>query len=438
MAEPEQTRSLRTWADRPGRVIAGIVALAVIVRLLLIALLDPSSPVGDMGQYIRLASGAIQEGTPESTFRAPAYPLLLAIAFIPGGDPILAGCILNVFLSAIAVILVAIAGGRLLSPGWGLAAACLLAIEPAFSLYSTMVLTEVASVMFVASAIAGMACLAGWRAGAVAGLCIGLGALTRDSIALFIPFAALVAWRSLGARSAVVLCVTALLTIVPWTARNLIVTGRPILISTGAGYNLLVGNNPYADGSQRAGKRIFHVDDPPVPEDLDPVERHIRGMNYAVGWVAHHPVAFAVKGARGAIRMFGLDRQFLYALREGYYATSSPPRPLVLLIAAAVAGAWVLLLPVALVGVAASKKGLLRQVGIAALAWTLLVGALAFGEWRFRAPMLPVFVLLAVEGIRCWRAGMVKRRHLLAAGIALVPVVLVWVSEVLERAGDVL
>jgi hypothetical protein len=99
-------------------------------------------------------------------------------------------------------------------------------------------------------------------------------------------------------------------------------------------------------------------------------------------------------------------------------------------------GSWIVLLPLALLGVLVAR-GLLRDLGIAALVWMVMIGIVAFGEWRFRVPMLPILVLLAVEAIRVCRRGALRRRHLWAVAIAVLPVVIFWVTEVLERAGDI-
>jgi hypothetical protein len=187
-------------------------------------------------------------------------------------------------------------------------------------------------------------------------------------------------------------------------------------------------------GSQRGGKRIFLGEHPPVPEDLPAVERHFKGSAYAAAWIKANPVRFIRKGWLGALRMFGLERQFPYSLREGYYARSGG-RLGKLVLSAASMGPWLLMLPLALLGLWVAPKEL-RVLGIATVIWLVALGWIVFGEWRFRYPALPLLALLAVAGGRALMARRIGRGAGVLTGAMMIPVVAYWAYEVLSKAQD--
>ncbi|MEW6482026.1 MAG: hypothetical protein AB1397_03350, partial [bacterium] len=90
---------------------------------------------------------------------------------------------------------------------------------------------------------------------AFAGISLGLSALARANILLFIPF--LLIWMLRNSKLKTqnskllrygFLCLIVLLTISPVTIRNYLASGKFVLISTNGPVNLWIGNNPYATG----------------------------------------------------------------------------------------------------------------------------------------------------------------------------------------------
>jgi len=96
---------------------------------------------------------------------------------------------------------------------------------------------------------------------------------------------------------------------------------------------------------------------------------------------------------------------------------------------------WLLILPLALLGMSVAPRWL-QAIGGATFFWLLLVGFIAFGEWRFRVPVLPVLILLALAGLNGLVARRIARAHWLLAGAALTPVVAYWVLEILDRGRE--
>jgi hypothetical protein len=442
---PQWPAAARQSSWSPWILCALIAALAFFVRVGAWQWLEPTAPIDDMRGYLRQASRWAAGESDLSIFAPPGYPFALSLAIRLFGSEMggmRAASLLNALLGSLAAALVFVAGRGFLDAHrrWvAPAAAAAVALDPTQVAYATMLLSEPLATCLVAGLLAVLA----WPARTwvpAAGALLGLAALTRESLLGLLPLLAVPLARAHGVRrghgirTALAFLAAGLLVILPWTLRNVRVTGSPILISTSAGYNLLTGNNPFADGSQRGGKAIFQVPDPPVPESLPPAERHVRGAAFARAWIVAHPWQFLRKGAAGALRMFGLDRQWIYAEREGYYGRRLGPRTR-LGLAALSTGSWVLLCPLAILGMFAAPAWL-KAIGGATLLWLLLVGFIAFGEWRFRVPILPVLSLLALAALEAIIARQITRAHWLAAGALMTPVVAYWVLEILDRGRE--
>lgn len=143
-------------------------------------------------------------------------------------------------------------------------AGLLLLVHPGLVLQSALVMSEgLATATTLASLVVAVELRARGRAwlGALLGAaCLGISALVRPPALFMVPF--LLPWNapwSLGGnwvRSAwmrrgvglVLLCTTALLPILPWTARNCRAMDGCALVSTNGGWNLAIGAFPRATG----------------------------------------------------------------------------------------------------------------------------------------------------------------------------------------------
>jgi hypothetical protein len=107
-----------------------------------------------------------------------------------------------------------------------------------------------------------------WTLGALAGIALGLGMLTRPILPPLLVVVAI--WWALragvpaAARRLVPVVVTAVLVLAPWTARNLAVFGRLVPMTTNAGSNFWQGNNPDSARYLRAGYDVQWIPGPPI------------------------------------------------------------------------------------------------------------------------------------------------------------------------------
>ena len=208
------------------------------------------------GHGLSLAQGA--PFTP-STVRTPVYPLFLAGLSKLGVRSIQQAVLAQALLDAMAGILLAlvarqlagtVAGPRagllalvawmLLGPGVGV-------VRDLYTEVLAMALSALTLALLTKSSILDSRQGSATRAFAAllvaAGLSLGVLTLTRPAQVVWIPLAiGIVAWESRRWIAPMALALGAALPMLAWLIRNIVVAGRPILLTTlGTGMNLWVG-----------------------------------------------------------------------------------------------------------------------------------------------------------------------------------------------------
>jgi 4-amino-4-deoxy-L-arabinose transferase-like glycosyltransferase len=163
---------------------------------------------------------------------------------------------------SVAAVANALVGAALAVVTWALAAHALpsvrarvagglVALHPGLVLYSGLVMSEpLAALLTLAAFWAAVRDEKPSRGLLVGSIVLGVAALVRPQALLCAPF---LAWnvakrtkpRAIAAAAA---CATALLVVLPWTARNCRVMDGCALVSTNAGWNLAIGAFPRATG----------------------------------------------------------------------------------------------------------------------------------------------------------------------------------------------
>ena len=214
---------------------------------------DDPAPPPDPGQL-----------APERFGRPPGYPVFIALATGLGralpatGEPEVVPASLKIVQAvagAIAVLLIAAVARRVAGDTAGVIAAILAAVHPPLVWIAGYALTEgiywvlgLTAVLLLAPITDEPSPTGGrWRT-VLAGMVVGLAALTRPAT---IVFAALVAiwllWRR-HLRLAVAFAIGVALMVLPWTARNAATHGRFVLIASEGGITFWTGNHPLAVG----------------------------------------------------------------------------------------------------------------------------------------------------------------------------------------------
>ncbi len=310
------------WTDP---LIWFLLLLAVIIRIVYnLALkqdpLDWYSFVIDEREYFG-AAHMFAEGRGFSFFdtalwvRPPLYVVLLGILLRLGQDTYLPVLVIQSVLSAATLLplgLLAYHHGGRAAARWCVAFGTLYL---PFTLFAGLLLSETVFLFFLAWVLlalykaASELTIALRRSGlvwlGVAGIMLGMAALTRATALGFVPLAAL--WLFIILRRgahittkkalllAGVLLVVPILMLIPWTARNWAVYGRFIPVDTTTGYNLWLGS---------VGVR----DEPRLQADLLRIENQGDRQAFALarGWenISSDPVSFLGKGAKESLDLW--------------------------------------------------------------------------------------------------------------------------------------
>lgn len=192
-------------------------------------------------------------------YRPPGYPWLLAALYACTGGSYLAPRVFNGILGLLTILLVYRLGQILGDRRIGLTTAALLAVYWGAIYYEGEVNDPAVFVFLIPCLLLALrrwAVTGQTRWAALTGFITGFYAIMRPNILLFGPFMALWmaawAWRQHrlkplpAAWATLALCTAAV--IAPVTARNWLVSGEFVPISTYFGENLLIGNSDESDG----------------------------------------------------------------------------------------------------------------------------------------------------------------------------------------------
>lgn len=391
------------WSDR---CFVAIAALSLTLKIALALAAAGTLPVLDEKSYLTLADGlAAGEGW-SSTFRPPLYAAVLAGVLGAGGSPdtmrllqaLLATlCLVPVYLLAQGI------GGRATAR----VAAGLVAIDPVLNGFSHLLWTET---VYLALFLPGLALLvrdpqcASGRRWLGAGLLLGLASLARAQLLTFAPLLVLWAWWGRdGSRSwlrgAALLALGWSLVVLPWSGRNLLVTGDFFLVDTNGAYNLLVGADPraqFVDKDDTWNDSWGSLDGEAYVRAAAraPGESQRRALALAGARIAADPVRFAGKSLWEAAHLLTLDDFVARHLRNGWYGTGAPAW---LTPAYAVGAALftALLLLAGGVGLTAQPPSPFRRLTALALIHALLVFGLFYSLSRYAVPLRPLLAVAA-------------------------------------------
>jgi hypothetical protein len=250
---------------------AALFVVALLPRLF-VAIAWAREPVWD-GHYYDFGARRIAEGLGYSDDITVAghtvwhpwchYPVgysgFLAIFYrIFGAGPAVAPLVNAITGALVAVVVHRLARHATTTPRARIAG-LLAALDPGLIIYAALVMTEpLAALGLVAAAwlVARDARAKPLRGALLAGLVLGLGTLVRPQTLLCAPALGLLTLGSgslrqrlgRGALTAGIALVTAVLVVLPWTARNCRVMDGCAFVSTNAGWNLAIGSFPRATG----------------------------------------------------------------------------------------------------------------------------------------------------------------------------------------------
>ncbi len=361
--------------------------------------------------HLDLEPGALDPRGLPTTFRAPLYPLFLALVYrlsgLDDGRFLAARLAQAILLGAPLAPLTYFTTRRLLAHPAHLVeedkieraarlAAWTVAAYPLLVIFPLALATEN---LFFLLVLAAVFCLAGLardsrapvRDALLCGFLLGLAALTRSVI---LPFAGLaLLWIALSLRRprhAALAALALMATITPWVVRNSWLSHKFTGIETSLGYNLYVGYHPQSTGTFTFGPSLDLL------SVLDDRARDEIGTRKAVEFIRQAPWRFPSLAVRRLGYFFDLElRAFTYFYVNDFFGPL--PAPLLLLILLALALPFVVLSLSACLGAALLRPTPQRTLLILLLAGYLLPHVFIISEDRFHLVLVPFLASVAAS-----------------------------------------
>jgi hypothetical protein len=401
--------------------LAGLVLLALAVRLLYAHLVNLPIGIGDDVWYHEVGKGLAEgegfvdpftskvgdravpgdAGEPiQTAFHLPAFPALLAVVSKLGLTSYDAHQATGCVCGAGTVAVIGLIGRRLGGETLGLVAAGLGAVYLPLAINDSLTQVEALYGLMVALVILTALRLAAnptGRRALVLGAVLGLAALTRsEALALAVLLAPWVVRLAPGGWRRLALTATALvLVIAPWSIRNTAVFDEPVLLTTVDGSVIAGANLPSTYYGGLLGAWDYQgLYDTPAGRTLDPNEavqsRRWRdeGLEYAGDHLTRLPAVIAVRELR-MLSLYPFDPServsFTAFLYKHVRALEWPAM-----------FSFYLVLGLAIAGIVRLR----RRGGpvwplVAPLLLVVVIAALAYGDTRFRAGAEPALVVLA-------------------------------------------
>ena len=395
-------------ADRfPRAFVVGAALVGLAARLAFGLLYWVGEPLNrDEVEYLSLARNLaagrgydfddyVKQGPVMPFGRAPGYPVFLALTG-GGGDSFSAlpasVKVAQAITGAAGVILIALAAFQMGGRRAASAAAAIAALHPPLTwvagyAYSEAVFWPIGLALALATSRMLDARSSGWALAVGVGVFAGVAILVRAATLLFVPIA--VAWMlwKRQPRSAALFVAGLVLVLGPWTARNVAVHGRFVLVASDGGVTFWTGNNALAHGEgdmaanphlKLANQALRAAHPGLTEEEFEPIY-----YRESVGWILEHPFSSAwlvVKKAFYTVVPIGPSYR-VHSMK--YYLASVVT--LAVLVPMALYGAWRL-------GPARARLTGMWLLAAAAFATCLVF----FPQERFRIPVLdPALILLA-------------------------------------------
>jgi 4-amino-4-deoxy-L-arabinose transferase-like glycosyltransferase len=313
---------------RIGLFVTGLAAFASRMSWILLV---HSKPVSDFAWYddaaISLSKGLgyITHGHP-TAFRPPGYPLFLSVLHSLAGPSLFAPKLANVILWTASAMLAFVLGSRFAGVGAGLLSGLIVALLPDFVFISSLTASEnlFVAILYAAATILILSLSATGRrrtlAIALSGLLLGAAILTRaTAVWVPVPLAALLLLPALGEEKparrvaqCALLLGCAVLVVMPWIGRNMLVMGQPVLATEG-GVTLWIGNHHGATGTYESPPRNLHTNENTAQGELASDKRFTA---LALRFISERPGEWLSLVPKKAWLLFGPQSFLTWALSE--------------------------------------------------------------------------------------------------------------------------
>jgi len=394
----------------PAYALVAVLALAAVLRLSAVLLLgDVPRGHGDEGYYISAARSLVRgDGYPGSV-RPPGFPLFMAGVMAVFGQGLTAVRVAQVGVSLLAVALVFALVRRRYGTSPAAVSALLVAIQPELVHYThflwseTLVATLLLGVFWTLERFEERGREA-WLAGA--GALLGYTILTREMLLYFAPIVVLwMWWREKWSvrrtvRPAIVFAVPIALVVLPWTARNYLVQGHFVLVSTTRWLPIAQGNVLPAHGSaldlgwsREIARRYSETDDEIAREELARTEA-LRAIR------AQQPTWILRKLQRNTYLLLTPSSQMARFVTRGWFGKVA--QPIVERLVSVEGWVYVLLTIIGLAALWLVPDQRTKPLIVGLLLVHFAIYTVANANHRFRLPLQPFLLLYAGPLLLGW------------------------------------
>ena len=410
-----------------NRFFLAALAVGLIVRLATLAATSGlDTHIEDEQHYRQLAGNlvdrhefAFRPGAPTS-LRPPFYPALIAsIWTVTGRDNLQSIRAVQIVLAMLTAGLVYVLGRRAFNPKVARVAAAAYWLYPGLVVSNFLILTETLftalllvflwlAVMLVQSPAPRS------RVALACGVALGLAALTRSVLwplpLVLCPLMAVAVSGSWRRRLTIAAAIFAgyAMTVGPWAIRNTRLQGVPTVIDTMGGLNLRMGNYEHTPED-----RMWDA----VSLSGDPMKTWVAGINddfpnrlptegekdkwaqrKALEYMSAHPLITARRAAIKFADFWGLEREFLAGIKQGFFR---PPTWAGLLISIAIVISFPLVAVAAAAGVWLTPASDWRVQTLLLLPIVAItaVHSIVFGHSRYHLPLVPLLLLFGTAAV---------------------------------------
>lgn len=398
---------LPAWSSH--RYLIGVLLASGLVKLILAVAVRYHDPILDEGAYLELAQGLAEGRGFSGTFRPPGYPAFMAF-WLWLGLGTLGIRLAQVGLSLASTVLMHRIVRREAGDRAARIAVLIFAFDPLLVAFTHRLWSETLFITLFLVALDQLLLAArepGWRRLVLTGLVLGASALVRPMVLTFVPcFGIWLLWNAWRDRAAdglrlarpvqqtIILGLTCLLVILPWTARNQNVAGTFILIDSNGPFNFLVGSQPearFVDKDDVWSSRYGRVDGEPYTELIltDAARAQTGAMAQARANIAADPAGFLAKCLWEAGHLWTLDSFLLRHLRNRWYGKGLPEwvTPLVTVVSA---GGYALLVLAGLAGLFLDTRPLLARLALLLVGQTVLLFGATYALSRYSLTLHPL------------------------------------------------
>lgn len=335
-------------------------------------------------------------GNPTS-FRAPGFPMVLAMVYSTLGDSYTTAYLFLALLGTVGVLSTYVLARELCGESWARWAAVLTAVYPPDIYAASYFFSEVVFAPCLGFGLFAMVrhVRSGqWYWATIAGVLLGYAALTRSFGLLFLPTFMLYLMgnplRRTGWLAAFCFCIGFLTVITPWVVRNYLVHHEFVAIATNGGSTFYGANNPLTSATLKEHGNWIPTTRLPGRDliDAQPNEVAHDKMEYKLGrdWVVANPGSF-VKLAVFKVVRFWLPFVQWPSMKVYPVANIVLTAPFLILIG---------------IGLMRTLSTRQSRVQYAVLHLTMVVNmamvVLFWGDPRFRDANTPMLMIYAVAG----------------------------------------